>query len=305
MRSWEKPIVIGRHAYGDLYKAVDFAVPGPGLAELVFTPEAQAARADAHRDPRVRRARRHHGHAQHRRLDRVLRQGLLRLRPLREDGHLVRGQGHDQQDLPRPLQGHLRRRGRAPRRRDARRRHLLPLPPHRRRGGPGDEAPGRHTLGLHELRRRRLLRHDRLGLRLPRHDDLGPRLARRAPSSTRPRTGRSGGTTTSTSRATRRARTRSPRSSPGRARSASAASSTATPDVVRFADDARARRPRHHRGRHRDQGPRRPRRAQARGLREHRRLHRQGGAAAWPRLWHGGERHAQGQPQRRRQPDRA
>jgi isocitrate dehydrogenase len=39
VRSWEKPIVIGRHAYGDLYKAVDFAVPGAGLAELVFTPE--------------------------------------------------------------------------------------------------------------------------------------------------------------------------------------------------------------------------------------------------------------------------
>ena len=30
VRSWEKPIVIGRHAYGDLYKAVDFAVPGAG-----------------------------------------------------------------------------------------------------------------------------------------------------------------------------------------------------------------------------------------------------------------------------------
>ncbi len=38
VRSWEKPIVIGRHAYGDLYKAMDFAVPGAGLAELVFTP---------------------------------------------------------------------------------------------------------------------------------------------------------------------------------------------------------------------------------------------------------------------------
>lgn len=39
VRSWTKPIVIGRHAYGDLYKAVDFSVPGAGLAELVFTPE--------------------------------------------------------------------------------------------------------------------------------------------------------------------------------------------------------------------------------------------------------------------------
>jgi isocitrate dehydrogenase, NADP-dependent, eukaryotic type len=38
VRSWVKPIAIGRHAYGDLYKAVDFAVPGPGVAELVFSP---------------------------------------------------------------------------------------------------------------------------------------------------------------------------------------------------------------------------------------------------------------------------
>jgi isocitrate dehydrogenase len=36
--SWRKPIVIGRHAYGDIYKAVDFVVPGPGRAELVYTP---------------------------------------------------------------------------------------------------------------------------------------------------------------------------------------------------------------------------------------------------------------------------
>jgi isocitrate dehydrogenase len=40
VRSWEKPIVIGRHAYGDLYKSVEFAVPGAGLTELVFTPDA-------------------------------------------------------------------------------------------------------------------------------------------------------------------------------------------------------------------------------------------------------------------------
>jgi isocitrate dehydrogenase len=43
VRSWVKPIVIGRHAYGDLYKAVDFAVPGAGLAELVFTPKEGGA----------------------------------------------------------------------------------------------------------------------------------------------------------------------------------------------------------------------------------------------------------------------
>lgn len=38
VRSWKKPIIIGRHAYGDLYKCQEFVVPGPGKGELVFTP---------------------------------------------------------------------------------------------------------------------------------------------------------------------------------------------------------------------------------------------------------------------------
>lgn len=36
---WEEPIVIGRHAFGDQYKATDIKVPGPGKLELVYTPE--------------------------------------------------------------------------------------------------------------------------------------------------------------------------------------------------------------------------------------------------------------------------
>ncbi len=35
--TWKKPIVIGRHAYGDVYKAAELLAPGPGKAELVFT----------------------------------------------------------------------------------------------------------------------------------------------------------------------------------------------------------------------------------------------------------------------------
>jgi len=38
VRSWRKPITIGRHAYGDLYKCQEFVVPCAGKAELVFTP---------------------------------------------------------------------------------------------------------------------------------------------------------------------------------------------------------------------------------------------------------------------------
>ncbi len=35
---WTKPIVIGRHAHGDQYKATDFVVPGPGTVTLTYTP---------------------------------------------------------------------------------------------------------------------------------------------------------------------------------------------------------------------------------------------------------------------------
>jgi isocitrate dehydrogenase len=36
---WTKPIVIGRHAYGDIYRAVDFRVPGKGKLTLRFDGE--------------------------------------------------------------------------------------------------------------------------------------------------------------------------------------------------------------------------------------------------------------------------
>jgi isocitrate dehydrogenase len=40
VRSWTKPIIVGRHAYGDVYKNTEFKVPGPGKAELVYTDDA-------------------------------------------------------------------------------------------------------------------------------------------------------------------------------------------------------------------------------------------------------------------------
>jgi isocitrate dehydrogenase len=36
---WTKPIVIGRHAFGDQYKATDFVVPGAGTLTMTFTPK--------------------------------------------------------------------------------------------------------------------------------------------------------------------------------------------------------------------------------------------------------------------------
>ena len=42
VRTWKKPITIARHAYGDVYKDVEYRVEGPGKAELVFKTEAGA-----------------------------------------------------------------------------------------------------------------------------------------------------------------------------------------------------------------------------------------------------------------------
>ena len=37
VKNWQKPITIARHAFGDVYKAAEYRVTGPGKAELVFT----------------------------------------------------------------------------------------------------------------------------------------------------------------------------------------------------------------------------------------------------------------------------
>jgi isocitrate dehydrogenase len=36
---WKKPIIVGRHAFGDQYRAEDFVVPGKGKLKLTWTPE--------------------------------------------------------------------------------------------------------------------------------------------------------------------------------------------------------------------------------------------------------------------------
>jgi isocitrate dehydrogenase len=40
---WSKPIVIGRHAFGDQYRATDFKVPGAGKLTITFTPSDGSA----------------------------------------------------------------------------------------------------------------------------------------------------------------------------------------------------------------------------------------------------------------------
>ncbi len=36
---WTRPIVVGRHAFGDQYRATDFLVPGPGTLTMTYTPK--------------------------------------------------------------------------------------------------------------------------------------------------------------------------------------------------------------------------------------------------------------------------
>jgi isocitrate dehydrogenase len=40
---WTKPIIIGRHAHGDQYKATDYKVPGAGTVTLTYTPKDGSA----------------------------------------------------------------------------------------------------------------------------------------------------------------------------------------------------------------------------------------------------------------------
>jgi len=58
---WTKPIIIGRHAHGDQYKATDFVVPGPGTVTIKLHP-GRRRRPDGVRGGQVLRWRGSHGH---------------------------------------------------------------------------------------------------------------------------------------------------------------------------------------------------------------------------------------------------
>ena len=77
---WTKPIVIGRHAFGDQYRATDMVVPGEGTLTLTYTPKdgSEPIELDVYDFPE----RRHRdGDVQPRRLDPRLRPRLAALRP--------------------------------------------------------------------------------------------------------------------------------------------------------------------------------------------------------------------------------
>ena len=46
--NWKKPIIIGRHAFGDQYRATDFKIPGPGKLIIKFEPKNKNKKIEHH-----------------------------------------------------------------------------------------------------------------------------------------------------------------------------------------------------------------------------------------------------------------
>ena len=93
---WTKPIIIGRHAYGDQYRATDFKVPGKGKLFLTFAGENGEK---IERGVPVSRRRRRDGDVQPRRLDLRLCARLDELRLQSRLSALPLHKKHDRESL--------------------------------------------------------------------------------------------------------------------------------------------------------------------------------------------------------------
>ena len=94
---WTKPIIVGRHAFGDQYRATDFLFSRRGQAD----DEVRRRGRHGHREGRVRRARggRGDGHVQSRCVDPRLRPRLAELRAAAQRAMLPVDQEHHPQSL--------------------------------------------------------------------------------------------------------------------------------------------------------------------------------------------------------------
>ncbi len=103
---WTKPIIVGRHAYGDQYRATDFKFPSAGTLKVVFTPDDGSEVDRARGLPGAQR--RHLAvHVQPGRLDPRLRPGLAELRAGPQLPGVPVDQEHHPEGVRRAVQGHL------------------------------------------------------------------------------------------------------------------------------------------------------------------------------------------------------
>ena len=168
---WTKPIVIGRHAFGDQYRATDMVVPGEGSLTLTFTPKdgGEPIELDVYDFPGGGIAL-----AMYNLDDSIrdfarasLRYGLDRGYPVylsTKNTILKRYDGRFKDLFEEIYEAEFKSGLRGGR-------HHLRTPPDRRHGRGRAEVGRRLRVGVQELRRRRAVRHRRAGLRLARPDD--------------------------------------------------------------------------------------------------------------------------------------
>ena len=175
---WTQPIIIGRHAYGDQYRATDFKVPGKGKLFLTFVgddgaeikrevfqyPDAGVAMAMFNLDNSIRdfaRASMNYAYNRGYPLYLSTKNTILKVYDGRFKDIFQEVFDTEFKDKFAEKKYHLRA--------SADRRH----------GRRGAEMVGRLCLGVQELRRRRAVGHGGARLRLARADDLGADHARR------------------------------------------------------------------------------------------------------------------------------
>ncbi len=94
---WTQPIVVGRHAFGDQYKATDFRFPGKGTLSIKFV--GDDGKTIEHEVFKGAGRRRRHGDVQSRRLDPRFRARFAELRHPAQIPGLSLDQEHDPQSL--------------------------------------------------------------------------------------------------------------------------------------------------------------------------------------------------------------
>jgi isocitrate dehydrogenase len=165
---WTKPIVIGRHAHGDQYKATDWKVPGAGKVTMTYTPADGSDPVELHiadygDDGGVVMGMYNYNNSIRDFARASLRYGLTRGYPvyLSTKNTILKAYDGSFKDIFEEVY-----------QTEFKAEMDLRAPPDRRHGCLRNEVGGRIRLGVQELRRRRPVRHRRPGLRFARPDDL-------------------------------------------------------------------------------------------------------------------------------------